>query len=434
MAATIRAFCTPWRLTWYPRLLLAALAAALLGVLCTGEGARIATGRLGGDFAEFYGAGRIVASGNLLGLYDKDVQREAQRDLMPDSGPGRDNTFVPYAYPPQVALAYGLIARLPYRAAFIVQTAFSAACLLLAAWLLRASSPPSSRQVLAMLAAMVFYYPVLRALLGGQNTPLAILLVAAAFAASWRGRDWLAGLALGLLLFKPQYGLTLLGLQALGGRWRTLLAGIGAGAIIFLADTLLFGPTWPMRWYAYARWVIDTSMGMEGDKAISCIGALRSLALATGLEIGWIGYALACGVAVVLGLAWLRLGRIGGDAGAGVRQGAAWPLAGLTSAGMVLVAPHAYFYDAGLLLLAFPALAQSRLVRKDALCLALWLAGFTQPLAGPVGLSPLFPVAFVVFGLMAYLVHTAVKDAGPRTAARPGEAAPRSCPGGATGE
>jgi hypothetical protein len=415
----IGSILTPWRLVWYPRLLLGALAAALLFTLCTGQGAQIVTGRLGGDFPEFYGAGRIVASGNLSALYDEKTQRAAQRDLVPSRASGADVGFVPFAYPPQLALAYSLLARVPYRAAFALQTAFSVACLLAAATLVCRLSPPASRFVPALMAAMVFYYPVFRALLGGQTTPLTLLLVAVAAAASRQGRDWLAGVALGLMLYKPQFGLTLLCVWACGGRWRTVFWGLGVGCAVFLVNTAFFGPDWPGRWFAYAQWVIATSLPLEGEKAISFIGVLQSLARRTQLDLAWIGHGLALATAGVLALAWLRCARTG----ALTRdQGLFLPLVGLAAAGTILAAPHAYYYDAGLLFLAFPALAQSGIRHKGRLLLALWAAGFTQLLAGLLGQSPLVLLALTVFGCMLLLLRSALADAARETAAGAGRA------------
>jgi hypothetical protein len=372
-ATLIDGILTPWRLKWYPRMLLGAAAAAFVLVLCTGDGATISTGRLGGDFPEFYGAGRIVCEGRSSSLYDPDTQREAQRGLIPSNGPGEDNSFIPFAYPPHMALYYSLFARLPYKAAFILQTTLSTVFLFLAAWLSREAFPPASRHVLVVFAAMVFFYPLFRALLGGQNTPLSILCIAAAHVLSLRGRDLAAGVCLGLLLYKPQFGLPLLILYALGGRWRIFLGGIAVGLAFFLMDVVAFGPDWVGKWFVYARWVIKTSMDMESEKAVSLVGVFRNFSFRTGIDLVWVGYALAVSASGVLALVWMHSGTKGrkaiweaGDQGASsvraanASQGA---LLGLASAGVVLIAPHAYYYDTGLLFPAFMVFAQGNTPR-----------------------------------------------------------------------
>ena len=84
-----------WRLQWYPRLLLAALAAAFLFVALTADGSSTATGRLGGDYPAFHGAGSIVLDGNLDSLYDPAAQAAAQEDLL-----GGEAGFLPFVYHP----------------------------------------------------------------------------------------------------------------------------------------------------------------------------------------------------------------------------------------------------------------------------------------------------------------------------------------------
>ncbi|MEM7142160.1 MAG: hypothetical protein AAF548_14145 [Actinomycetota bacterium] len=72
------------RLTLYPKALLAALAVAFVIVLASGSGSDTASGRVGGDFPAFYSAGSIVADGDIDDLWDLEVQRAAQADLLGD--------------------------------------------------------------------------------------------------------------------------------------------------------------------------------------------------------------------------------------------------------------------------------------------------------------------------------------------------------------
>ena len=69
---------TPWRLKWYPAAALLAIAVAFLICLFSGEGGQILSGKLGGDFPAFYGAGRIVLDGNVDQLYNVEQQLAEQ--------------------------------------------------------------------------------------------------------------------------------------------------------------------------------------------------------------------------------------------------------------------------------------------------------------------------------------------------------------------
>jgi hypothetical protein len=382
---------TPWRLRVYPRLLLAAMGLALVFALCTGSGARIVSGRLGGDFAEFYAAGRIVLAGQAERLYDPAAQRAAERDLMPDAA---GDVFVPFAYPPQFALPYALLAALPYRVAFAVHLAAMAGLLFLAVRIACRDLPWAAPYTAAVFCAAILFYPLLRALLGGQNTPLSLCLFAAAWSLERRGRMVAAGLCLAALCFKPQLGLGLLALYTLAGRTRLALSACLGLAVLLAGATAVFGPSWPAAWLGYADWVVRTSLGMEGEMAVSFPGVARHLLAAwprAGLAAG---LGAACAVLACLGVVfWRRRGR-----------SLDRPCLGLAAAGLLLAAPHAYFYDAGLLVFPALALLDARLPRAASLVCGLWLAGWAQLFAPRLGLSPLFPAALALFGLCLALV------------------------------
>ncbi|EFL53234.1 Protein of unknown function DUF2029 [Solidesulfovibrio fructosivorans JJ]] len=392
------ALLTPWRLRVYPRLLLFALALAVGAALVSGSGAGVVSGRLGGDFAEFYAAGRIVRSGDARRLYDPAVQRAAQVDLMLSSG----GAYVPFAYPPPFALPFALLAALPYRLAYALHLAVMAALLYGALWLACREMAWAKPYVPAVFCAAVLFYPMLRALLGGQNTPLTLALCVAAWSLERRGRTLLAGLCLALLCFKPQFGLALLGLFLLAGRWRMAGAGILGLAGLGLVATVLCGPTWPTAWLGHAKWVVATSLALEGDKAVSLLGVSRHLLAGSPRAALAVGLCLSLVVTAILGRAfWRRRGR-----------DIPFSLLGLAVTGLVLLAPHAYFYDTGLLILPGLALLDARFPHGPALVFGLWLAGLAQLGAGLLGLSPLFPAALAVFILMEVAIrHTAPRRA-----------------------
>lgn len=383
-------FLTPWRLRVYPRILLLSLGVALGSAFWSGQEARIVSGRLGGDFAEFYAAGSLVLKGQGHHLYDPVVQAGAQNTLMPEAG-----QFVPFAYPPQFALAYVPLAALPYRLAFAVHLLAMAGLLFAAVKLACRDSPWARPHALAIYCAALFFFPLFRALLGGQNTPLTLALTAAAFAGDRRGRVVLSGICLGLLGYKPQFALGLLALFALGGRWRTAGWALATLLVTVVGNNLIFGMDWPLRWLTYADWVVTTSLGREGEKAVSLLGLCRHL-LPGSPEIALIlGYGLAgvC-LAAMAGVFWRD------------RDAPPSPTSqGLAGTGLVLAAPHAYFYDGGLVLFACLALPASGLPRPSLLILLVWLAGLGQLAAPALGASPVFLAVLACYGLMLRILH-----------------------------
>src|SRR4029078_12524155 len=159
------------------RLLVAALAGIAIGfvvLLATSQGLRtIRGGRIGGDLPAFYGAGRIVRSGDTPRLYDAELQEAAQRDLLPGIS-GR----VAFAYPPYVALAYVPLTWLPFKIAYAVRAMVMALCLLAALAVLRPVRRALRAELVPLSAASLLFYPIFRAVLGGQNTPLSLLCAA----------------------------------------------------------------------------------------------------------------------------------------------------------------------------------------------------------------------------------------------------------------
>jgi len=70
---------TPWRVKWYSRGALFALAVAFVAILLSGSGTTSLTGRIGGDYPAFYAAGQIIADGKADSLYSPSLQRDYQK-------------------------------------------------------------------------------------------------------------------------------------------------------------------------------------------------------------------------------------------------------------------------------------------------------------------------------------------------------------------
>ena len=82
---------------------------------------------------------------------------------------------------------------------------------------------------------------------GGQNAALCFLLLAVAYVASVEKKQWLAGLALGLLLFKPQYAVPVLGLLLLRKQFVTLGVAAVLGCGHYVIGALACGWDWPAK-------------------------------------------------------------------------------------------------------------------------------------------------------------------------------------------
>lgn len=349
-----------------PRALVAAVMVGWLIAVLGASGASTLTGRLGGDFPAFYAAGSIVAAGDIDQLYDFERQRAEQTDIF-ESG------FLAFAYPGYVAAAYSPFARLPFRSAYIAHTLVAVAAVGAAVWMARGFSDTASRYPWLVMAGALLSYPLFRAVLGGQNTAFGLAAITAAWLLLERRRDVAAGLVLSLLAYKPQFLLPLVGVLLLSRRPRAVLgaaAGVGGH---YLAGAALSGWAWPMEWWADAVRFSNIDQVVNGPRSI----AWRGLTDLTGFESLWMVFAVAT-ILWVAAVAW----RHGAADTAGV--------VALTLPAMLLMAPHAMFYDAGLALPSLLLLADRQSTPWATL---LWAGGWTHLAAERLGASPLIAVS-----------------------------------------
>lgn len=365
---------------------LLALVVSFVAVIAGADGASSLAGRVGGDFPAFYGAGSVVADGDLDELYNLERQAEAQAELLDDGG------VLYFAYPPPVAAAYSVLTRLSYVSAYVVHTVLMAAAMAAAYWLVRPLLPSRRPDGVTVAAVTLTFVPAFMAVTLGQNSAILILLVAASWRLARDGRDELAGLALGLLLYKPQYAVPLIGLHLVRGRWRL----VGTSGLVALAWWLvgvaMLGWAWTADWIDQVGDFTTLDAEVNGANAVSWLGIAEHLfgvGSTAALAVGG-GLVLATGSALVL-LWWGR-----------TDDQLALPMAA-ASVGILLTSPHAMFYDAGLLVLTVAGLAtfgRDGLARLVAIG---WVLGALHPLKELVGFTP---VALVVLGAFALVVQT----------------------------
>jgi hypothetical protein len=363
---------------------LAALTVSLLVTLLSGSGAETATGRLGGDYPAFYAAGRIARDQGLDEVNDLDALADAQADLYPEDEAG--DGFLTWAYPPHVALLYRPLAALPYRASFAVHTFLMIGLFVAAVYRARPMLPWLRTATLPAVAAGLAYYPMFRGIGSGQNTAATLLLLVCAWRASSEDRDGLAGVFLGLLLFKPQFALLSILLWVCARRWRAVPAFAGVAALTWLVTA----------WFAGAGWVsrylddLDTYRGTEHVNAANHVSLSEAAEAAFGVgRVGWVVAVVVLGAAA---LAWSR-----------GRTDLTGPVAVLAPA-LLLCAAHAVFYDVGLVLLTAAVAVASPYARW---VIPLWLLGFVDALKGPLGWNPnvLVLLAWFALGVVVAAEH-----------------------------
>ncbi len=376
-------FITPWRLKWYPAAVLIALAAAFFLFIVFIEDNQIKGSRLGGDFPAFYGAGLIVLAGEAADLYNVDRQLAAQEELL--NKPGE---FLCFAYPPFVALPYAALAMLPYRLAYAINTLVMFGALLLILKILFNKYEIPGRYYLSALALSLTFFPIFKALSGGQNTLLTFLLLCLAWESVDQNREIVAGVFLGLMMFKPQFALPMIGLMLLSRRWVAVLSSTATACCLYFICTLMLGTDWIVDWYHFALWFSNADATANSINAISWIGFFQSVLTSDSTIAFPLGMLLSSLTTLYISILWIKFYQT-------KNFKAIMPI---TCTALILIPPHAMYYESGLILLAVLSAVQPLKPFSSTLIAIAWLSGFSQIFAPALGFSPLF---FVVLASLA---------------------------------
>jgi hypothetical protein len=196
-------------------------------------GLRDRNGNLKGtDFLHFYTLGSLAIERRGADLYDM----AAQSTLATDRVPGAAGIQYLPLYPPQVSIFFALLARFSYAwalAAWWIESALIYAACCYAVW----RACPKLEGHGATVALLAIAFPGFFNLIAwGQTSALALGCLTLNFLLLRKRRDFLAGLALGYLIFKPQLGIAAAIVFVAMGAWRVV-----AGAILSAAAELSVG-------------------------------------------------------------------------------------------------------------------------------------------------------------------------------------------------
>ncbi len=191
------------------------------------------------DLRLAYGAALVGVHDGYPRLYDLAAQKTAIETLGAGFNPQ------PFISPPPLAWLVTPLLAIPFQAALVVWTALLLAALVWTWYLL---APPGRLVKAAHLALWLGLFPVAFGVMVGQPGAL----VAAAVATGWwmmkRDREVLAGLALSLIVLKPQLALLVPLCLLVSGRARTFGAWLAASVLIGLVALALLGPDGAARY------------------------------------------------------------------------------------------------------------------------------------------------------------------------------------------
>ncbi len=200
----------------------------------------------GADFLHFYTLGWLAREHRGAQLYDMPAQTALIQQNLPQLGPIR---FVPL-YGPQVSLFFVPFSKLPYPWALggwlLLNAAIYAACCY-AVW----KTCPSLQFQGMLVSILALGYPAFFHLIAwGQSSGLALACFTGAYLAMRSQRPFLAGLAFGCLIFKPQLGLAAAVVLVGSGEWMVAFGALLAALAQLSVGWIYYG-TPAMRDYFY---------------------------------------------------------------------------------------------------------------------------------------------------------------------------------------
>jgi len=219
----------------------------------------------GSDWTAFWSAGATVGTQDLV---------DPARHIAWQSAHGV--AMVDWPYPPAVAYLYAPFALVPIWLGFVINAAIMLGLVGLAGYLAARifDLPPR----LAVLLAFAWTPSTAGAVIG-QNAPLAVFLALWAIDALRRDEQLEAGLACGLMMYKPSLAVPLIGLLMLRRLWRSVaVAGVVVAAGYLISVPAAAGDWgWPAAWWnGLQPWLAQNLIG-NADKAISIPGLIGRL-------------------------------------------------------------------------------------------------------------------------------------------------------------
>jgi hypothetical protein len=336
--------------------------------LLDGNGAPIAN-----DFTGFWAAGNLVLEGRGA-VYDWDMHKAAAVAAIGHDFAGG----YPQFYPPPYFLLLALVASAPYMSSQVIWIALTAL-----PYIFVISRIVGDR--LGILLALAFPAVLANAMIG-QNGCITAALVGGALLALERNRPVLAGCLIGLLTYKPHFGVLIPLALICAQQWRAFISATAVAVALAALSWLTLGAA---AWEGFFDAILTVNRNVFGigtadyAKLQSIFGLVR--ASGGSLTLAW----LLHGAAAAVMAAWVCVAWSG-------RAPFAMKAA-ILSVGAVICAPYAYMYD--LVLLAVPVAFLLRDGRDRG-----FLAGEMAGLAAACLLLLIFPLFKAPVGVGATLL------------------------------
>jgi hypothetical protein len=325
------------------------------------------------DFINVWSAGRFALEGQAPLAYDWDVQKQLQIAILGQDFPGH----AAWHYPPPFLFVAAALALLPYGLAYALWPLISFVPF---AIVLRAIVGRPFGWLLALGFPLVLTNTLI-----GQNGFLTAALVGGTLYLM-PSRPVLAGLCLGLLSYKPQYGVLFPLVLIAAAQWRTIASAAVTVIVLVAASSAVFGIE---AWQQWLHWLPMASQAFLSEGRVPW-GKMQSIFTTIRYfggpeQLAWVcQYVLIAAVALALIALW--------------RSRARYELkAAALATGALLATPYLFIYD--VMILSVPI---AFLINLG------WREGFLRhelPVLGFAGLLLfVFPVLMMPTGFAATLV------------------------------
>ncbi|MFZ0816014.1 MAG: glycosyltransferase family 87 protein [Candidatus Sulfotelmatobacter sp.] len=189
------------------------------------------------DFLHFYTLGSLALAHGGADLYNMQAQSELAAQRIPAAAGIR---YLPL-YPPQVSIFFAPFAHVSYPYALILWLSISTLIYGLCCYAIWRACPNLSNHKLTVLILALALPAFWHLIAWGQTSALALACFVLAFFALRAQREFLAGLALGCLVFKPQLALAAALIFLITLRWRVIVGALLSAAAQIAAAWLYYG-------------------------------------------------------------------------------------------------------------------------------------------------------------------------------------------------
>jgi hypothetical protein len=328
------------------------------------------------DFVNVWSAGRLALDGHPAQAWDWDIQKQVQIEVLGQTYPGN----FAWHYPPPFLFVAAFLAQFPYAVAFLGWVAVSFVPYL-------AMMRATVGKPFGFLLAACFPVLINNATVGQNGFLTAALIGGTLYFLPMR--PILSGICLGLLTYKPQYGLLFPLVLIAAAQWRVFITAAITAVILALVSLLAFGIE---SWQAFLHWMPMFSQAFltEGRapwfKLQSVFGLVRYFGGSE--QLGWIcQWTLTAAVATTVVMIW--------------RSNVRYSLkAASLAVGALLATPYLFLYDMMVLAIPFGYLVRIGLAR-----------GFRAYEVPALGLALVLILVFMFTGIPVALGATLIVGA-----------------------